>query len=422
MSLEADRKNGRKSVVVVGAGFSGLVSAYYLAKAGYAVELFEAKPGPGGLIGTLEGAHGRVETAANALLNSALVEDLFSDLELPLLSTKKEARKRYIVRNGEARRWPLGFFGTLRLVRFALKYFFMRASLRPAVTESASHWATRVLGSEGAQYLVEAALQGIYAGDPSKMSASLLFGRFFETSTKPVRRARVRGSVSAPEGMGQLIRALETKLEKLGCVFHYGTSSEVEPSPTRPTVVATSASEAARVLHKHSPQIANALEKVELVPVTSATLFFHRTDPSTRGFGCLFPPVEKRGALGVLKNDFIFEGRVKGDIHSETWILGGAMPPAGFDRWTQKDIVDVIVGERTKIFDLSDAPADVVITKWPHAIPHYTIELERTLPMIAGIENNVFLIGNYLGQIGLAKILERASRLPEEVAQRGKWN
>ncbi|MES2965390.1 MAG: hypothetical protein V4760_16025 [Bdellovibrionota bacterium] len=154
----------------------------------------------------------------------------------------------------------------------------------------------------------------------------------------------------------------------------------------------------------------------------SAALFFLRTDPSTIGFGCLFPPIENRIPLGVLKNDFIFEGRTRGELHSETWILGGANAEPAFRDWSDQKIVSAIVAERTRVFDSSDEPAEVMITRWPHAIPHYTIELEMTLPLLQSVERNVWLVGNYLGQIGLSKILERASRLPAEIDIRGKWN
>ncbi len=261
-----------RSVAVVGAGFSGLVSAYYLAKAGYAVEVFEAKSRPGGLIATLESPSGRVETAANGLLNSALVEDLFADLALPLLTTKKAARKRYIVRDGEARRWPLGVRGTWRVLVFLFNSLFLKARVKPRAQETTRAWAERVLGVEAARYLVETALQGIYAGDATRMSASLIFGRFFTGSNaKPARHPRTRGTVSAPEGMGQLIRALEARLEELGCVFHYGKAFEVDANPKRPTIVATSSRDAAQVLHKHSAEVSRALESIELVPVRHHT-------------------------------------------------------------------------------------------------------------------------------------------------------
>jgi hypothetical protein len=41
-------------------------------------------------------------------------------------------------------------------------------------------------------------------------------------------------------------------------------------------------------------------------------------------------------------------------------------------------------------------------------LPHYTLTLERTLTTLPPLPGNLALVGNYLGQIGLAKIIERA--------------
>ena len=59
------------TINVVGAGFSGLTTAYFLTKCGFKVRVFEKTDRAGGLIRTIRSAHGLVETAANGLLNSA---------------------------------------------------------------------------------------------------------------------------------------------------------------------------------------------------------------------------------------------------------------------------------------------------------------------------------------------------------------
>ena len=43
------------------------------------------------------------------------------------------------------------------------------------------------------------------------------------------------------------------------------------------------------------------------------------------------------------------------------------------------------------------------------------------IPDLENAEQNIFLMGNYLGDLGLAKILERASKLPERLAKEGQW-
>ena len=87
-----------KKAVVIGGGFSGLTSAYYLQKAGYHVEIFEKTQRTGGLINTLHLPEGMVETAANGIINSVEFEALARDIGLPLMAASRESHKRYIFR------------------------------------------------------------------------------------------------------------------------------------------------------------------------------------------------------------------------------------------------------------------------------------------------------------------------------------
>ena len=78
-----------KPITVVGGGFSGMATAYYLARRGVPVTLIEKQQRLGGVLGTLNTAHGPVELAASGIRSSARVESLFADLGLPLVQTKK---------------------------------------------------------------------------------------------------------------------------------------------------------------------------------------------------------------------------------------------------------------------------------------------------------------------------------------------
>src|SRR2546429_4551070 len=86
------------SINVVGAGFSGLTTAYFLTKCGFKVRVFEKTDRAGGLIRTIRSAHGLVETAANGLLNSARLEAMCTDLGVPLLPTRPDGPKRFTFR------------------------------------------------------------------------------------------------------------------------------------------------------------------------------------------------------------------------------------------------------------------------------------------------------------------------------------
>src|SRR6266446_8203582 len=116
-----------QTIKVVGAGFSGLVTAYYLVKEGFRVRICEQSSRAGGLIRTIRTPPGMVETAANGLLNSARLEALCANIGVPLLATRRDGRKRFIFR-GQARQVPLNLFDVFTLgVRLAAS----ATSLRP---------------------------------------------------------------------------------------------------------------------------------------------------------------------------------------------------------------------------------------------------------------------------------------------------
>src|SRR3954453_11008403 len=96
-----------RAVTVVGGGFSGLATAYYLSQAGIPVEIVEKSHRLGGLIATLETPLGPVETAGIGMRNCARVDAVCRDLGLPMVrSARSSSRARYIYRQ-RPRRWPL---------------------------------------------------------------------------------------------------------------------------------------------------------------------------------------------------------------------------------------------------------------------------------------------------------------------------
>src|SRR5207344_2819562 len=149
----------------VGAGFSGLTTAYFLTKRGHKVRIIEKTDRAGGLINTLRTPHGLVETAANGLLNSARLEAMCADIGVPLIPTRKEGRRRFIFR-GKPKQLPLTLSDMGRMV---LRFGMSVRTLRPRPFETAADWGRRVVGRGATDYLLTPALGGIYAGDPERL-------------------------------------------------------------------------------------------------------------------------------------------------------------------------------------------------------------------------------------------------------------
>jgi oxygen-dependent protoporphyrinogen oxidase len=393
-----------KTATIIGAGFSGLVTAFYLTRAGWRVEIHEREQRAGGMLATRQTVHGPVETAANGLLNSARLEELSAAINVPLLTTLPASRKRYIWRE-KPRRWPLGLAETARLAGGVAWH---ARRLGPFPNETIAAWGRRVLGAGAAKFLLATGLSGIYAGDAERLSATLILRRT-RAAQKPARR----GTVAPAGGMQALVDGLTDYLEQRGAVFHYG--SAFTPDGATPTVLCVNAPAAAQALAGVAPAVSQALSRIEMLPVVTATCFYPPGAARYEGFGCLFPRGYGWRALGVLFNTSIFAGRGAGV--SETWILGGATDKDVISL-SDDDLTTLLTDEHNRLHDRNDAPLAVHITRWPQALPHYTVELEQMLAALPPLPPKLVLCGNYLGGIGLTKIVERAATLLEEAGSR----
>ena len=416
-----------KTIHIVGAGFSGLTAAYYLVKAGsdVKIEVYERAKIPGGILQTLHTPYGMIETAANAFLNSPELESLCADIGLTLLSTQPAARARFIFR-GRPRRFPIRFTELLRFAQFIWRLIFARATLAPRNFESIRQWGTRNLSKQLSFFSVETALQGIYAGAPEKLSATLILSRFFPKSEKAKLKSKVKyqkGSRAPQGGMSELNEKLVAFLKAKGVQFyfqhpyHYRLTSEI------PVVFALPAFETAKLLENDEPQLCQSLKNIEYLPVITANVFFKQEVDQLKGFGCLFPPEENNLILGVLFNQCIFSGRVQNAI-SENWILGGARVQnlAAFLALSD-DAIQKLILEKRKHMVPGQCPAQtsdilmIQITRWEKAFPHYTTRLEQTLEELRPVQKNIFLHGNYLGQLGLTRLLGQSEMIAKQILQ-----
>ncbi len=400
------------TITVLGAGFSGLTTAYFVVKRGCKVRILEKSNRAGGLIETIHTEHGLVEKAANGILSSAKLEAIAADVGVPLLTTRREGRKRFIYR-GKPRQIPLSMVESLQTgARLAAH----AASFRPHPFESISQWGRRVLGAAATDYLLAPALGGIYAGDPDRLSASLIFGKAelpaYLRTNKP-EKGKLHGTVAPPQGMQQLTDGLRAWLKSAGVQFAFNSDS-LDRKANDSIAICLTANAAADYLRDFAPELSRALSGIDMLSLVTATAFYRDGAAKLNGFGCLFPRDQGFRARGVLFNDSIFEGR--GPAHSETWIFGGALD-ANIADLSDDQFRDLIAADREKFFAQIDEPLALHINRRRNAIPHYTIELEKILTELPAPPANIGLVGNYLGRIGLAKLIERAAVVADELVR-----
>lgn len=393
-----------KKITIVGAGFAGLTLARELLARGFAVEILEKSNRPGGLIGSYRTPAGLVETGATTILRTEQVDRLCQELGVAMLQPSPDSKKRLIYA-GKLTRWPLTVSETAVLAVNFLKAKFKK-TLKPIGGETVAEWGRRNLGSAVVEKVLGPALQGIYATDGERLSASLVLGPLFAQKKKG---PRYRGILSPGQGMFSLIQALEKDVLAKGGVIRYDQNVT---AIVKPMVIATSAASAASLARSEDPLLAKRLEGLKLSPVITMTAFYDQPN-GTKAFGCVIPRRFGVRTLGVLLNHAIFPGR--DSRFGETWILGGAGDASVIDLKDQ-DLRNLQKKEREILFGKTDDPIDIVITRWPTGLPNYDLVLEDVLTDLS-VPKGIWLHGNWLGGIGLSKILERSEHLAEKISQ-----
>jgi protoporphyrinogen/coproporphyrinogen III oxidase len=387
-------------VAVLGAGFSGLTLAWALQKLGASVEVYESKAASGGLIQTSK-QKVLVEAAAHALLASEEVESLLVELDIGIVKAGHVSNSKWIFR-GEPKKWPLNFRETIKALGIPKK---------PKPFESVAEWVKRNFNETLNHYLVSPGLQGIYGAQTDQLSARLVLGPLFDNELKP-KKGRLKGSLAPLNGMSDLINKLTSRLK-----VHYNSIEKLKSLKSQydVVVVATGIANAAQILEPEYRELSKKLFSIPKVSLLSATISFPGEPKRVRGFGCLFPRVEKFESLGVLFNSDIFPKRGQ---NSETWIFEG-----DFTKESGQNILTKILKDRKRI-DPNQVDVDFCeIHRWPQVLPLYGKDLEELLlnstlwkdqnilSQGAKVDQGVFLTGNYLGAIGLAKILSYNNRL-----------
>jgi len=332
---------------------------------------------------------------------------------VPMIASSAN-RPGYIYR-GRPRRWPLGVSESIGLAaRYAAATVGGRR--RPRPLESVEDWSTRVLGRQSAPWLVGPFLQGRYAGDPARLSASLLFGdaglkaRAAHTSPR-TDSGTATGIVSPAEGMQQLIDALACRLRKSGVLIRLNTDARVNGST--PSVICTAARDAAVILREVAPKASEALSTIDMLPLIRITAFYPGEQAPLGGRGILFPRASGIRALGAVFNTNLFPDR-KGE-YSESWIYGGAADRAVMDL-SDDELGAAMDRDRRVALGRGQPPASRWIYRWQAGLPYYDLQLETVLSRGIDLPDGIFLAGNYVGGIGVPMLLEQAAATADRVS------
>lgn len=449
-------------VLVIGAGLSGLVTAFRAKRAGLSVAVFEMGSRPGGVIGSERRSGALFERGPNSGLDTTpLINAMLDDLGIRAdrVDGSKASSKRYVLRDGRLAALPMspGAFLRTPLFSFGAKLrlfaepFIGKAA--PEVEESIAQFVRRRLGSEFLDYAIEPFVAGIYAGDPETLSVPAAFPRLHALEQQygslikgAILGARQRkkskdkaknaaSSFSFRDGMQSLTDALARAVGHVDCEVRV---TRVERRPdgeftvtgerfgmaferqARAVVVATPAYAAADIVQAMAPVAAQALREIPYPPVTVVASAYRRREilHPLDGFGFLAPAKERPAVLGTLFSSTMFENRAPSEVAVLTTFVGGRRNP----RLAAAGDAEVRGAVQEELARLLGAGADPLwseITRWPRAIPQYTMGHLQRIDKVEEAERSIpglYFCANYRGGVSIGDCVKAGHATAERVA------
>ena len=174
-------------ILIVGAGLTGLTTAFYINKNQKDFVVIDKKPRVGGVINTESENGFTFETGPNTgVLGNPEVEELFEDLgsACQKVEASKLVNKRYILKGAKWRAMPMGPWQAITTPLFSLgdKFRILGEPFRAKgknPNESLAEMVKRRMGKSFLQYAIDPFILGVYAGDPAKLVTKYAFQKLY---------------------------------------------------------------------------------------------------------------------------------------------------------------------------------------------------------------------------------------------------
>ena len=451
-------------VVVIGAGVTGLATAYRLLRQGseqgsLSVTLLEAGQRVGGKMHTIELDGVPVEAGADSfVVRKPWAVELCRDLELEddlvvpgtigAFVWARGALHPFIEPSafgipaapGALLRWKgLSMAGRMR----ALLDLY-RGRRRGEDDEALSRLLRRRLGREAAQTLVEPLLAGLHAADPDRLSTLATFpelpmwerrhGSLVRGARAAVRASRGSAGAMFASVWGGLSRFTEALVSAIGgdhirtdtpvnAIERSGRRFVIDAGPDRfeadAVVLATPAFETARLLRGPASKVADGLDRIRYASTAVVVL--------------VYPP--GTGSMLPSGTGFVVPSEAHGNITACTWLSRKWPTPAYGDRAVIRcfvgrdgreavleleddDLIRAVRHEIEAITPLGAEPLAARVVRWPRGMPQYDVghldrmdAINRDLRTVGG----VFVAGSAYRGVGIADCIRQANDVAVEV-------
>ena len=459
-----------KRVAIIGAGVSGLATAYALEKGAQAqnldvqITVIEKQPRSGGKIWSRHEEGYLCEWGPNGFLdNKPATLELCKALAVDdtLLRSNDNARKRFIFSDNMLHRLPENgpmFLGS-KLISWPGKFRLAGEMFVPAKKddrdETLAEFGRRRLGGEALDKLIAPMAGGIFAGDPETMSLKSCFPRIAQLEQEyggllkaMIKLARQKKAerkagkqVASAAGPGGVLTSFNGGIQELTDALQNALSATVRLGVAVESMdyfddyvlglsdggqldadVVISAAPAhalSGMVKKMNSEAAKLLGQIPYAPMNVACFGYNRADLQCNldGFGYLIPKKEGCSVLGTLWDSSIFPQRAPQDKVLLRSMMGGATRPQAIDL-TDDQVLALVQADLERIMGIKASPEMVRIFRHQQAIPQYVsghaalvTQIRQELSKFKGF----YLTGNAFEGIGLNDCVANANKTAADV-------
>ncbi|AFH47942.1 Protoporphyrinogen oxidase [Ignavibacterium album JCM 16511] len=450
-----------KTIVVIGAGISGLTTAYLLSKRGFNIRILERKSEVGGSIESIKENGFLFDRGPNSALETTpLISQLVEELNLKdeLLYANKAANKRYILRNNELHALPMSPPALIKTKLFSAKAK-LRLLTEPFIGrsedgyyQSLAEFVRRRLGQEFLDYAINPFVAGVYAGKPEELSVKSAFPKLYALEEKfggliigTIRSIRERkkraekskqsarmlsfksGMISLPKAIAnyfadKLILSAEViSVDKTaeGFIVSYRHSGIDEAIVCDAVLSTVPSYVAGNLFSKFDKKFKVHSDEIYYPPVLVYFLAYEKKNigQTLDGFGFLIPEKENKSFLGALWSSVIFPYRADNNFATFTLFIGGSRYP-DFVKEDRNKLLEKVRKEFEQLMKIKSDPVFSAYRFWEKAIPQYNIgyiEHERFFDEFEKQNPGLFISGNFRGGISVGDCIKNAELVANKI-------
>lgn len=469
---------GRKKILIIGGGISGLAAAHRIVELGrgrsetYEITVLEAKPRLGGVIETWSQDGFMMEGGPDSFISEKpAAQELSVRLGIApeIIGTNDKLRRSFIYKEGKLVAVPEGFYliapsqiraflmtpllGLKTKLRMGCEFFIPRRE--DPNDESVAGFVRRRFGEILLKQVAQPMIGGIYTADPEFLSLGATMPQFQELERQygsvirgllSRRKARSRHTVpmgSGPryslflsfrEGMETLTKSVADHLPgvtvKTSCLvtgLKCGSSGwkvmtqSGESLEADALCLAFAAHHAVPLLEGIAPELSCELRDIPYESVATVNLAYNRADipHPLNGFGFVVPAFTKRRIVACSFSSVKFQERApEGKVLLRAFV-GGAFHREIYaldDQTMERTVRE----ELCHTLGVKNPPLFSSVRRYPHTMPQYQVghrELVGKIQKTLAAFPGLYLAGNAYWGIGVPDCIRWAEITAESIVQ-----